>query len=249
LAGTNNLVLSGANTYEGVTFVTGPLVVNNLTGSATGTNSVTVTSGGTLSGNGRIAGPVSVGFGATLSPGSSVGRLAISNDLSLAGATTIMELDRSAGTNDSVVGISTVTYGGTLVVTNLAGALGAGDSFKLFSASSYAGTFDSIVLPTLTGSLTWNTNSLGVNGTLSINGGGATIGSVSVVGSNLAMSGSGGPAFTNYVLVASTNVSLPVTSWTALVTNQFDGSGNFSLTTPIDPAIPYRFYRLQYLSP
>ena len=71
--GTASLTLIGANTYTGGTIVNGGgLVVNNTTGSGTGTGAVQVNSG-ILGGNGTISGPVTVGTGsgtgAFLTPG------------------------------------------------------------------------------------------------------------------------------------------------------------------------------------
>jgi autotransporter-associated beta strand protein len=62
--GTGTLTLTNASTYTGgITAVgDGVLIVNNLTGSATGTGAVAV-NGGTLGGGGIISGPVTVGTG------------------------------------------------------------------------------------------------------------------------------------------------------------------------------------------
>jgi polygalacturonase len=49
---------------------------------------------------------------------------------------------------------------------------------------------------------------------------------------------------THYVLT-STNIALPLTNWTRLVTNQFDGSGNFNFTNAMNPNSPQSFYLLQ----
>jgi fibronectin-binding autotransporter adhesin len=61
--GAGTVVLEAANTYVGPTSVTGgTLLVNSLSGSATGSGNVSV-NGGTLAGLGSISGDVSVGDG------------------------------------------------------------------------------------------------------------------------------------------------------------------------------------------
>lgn len=142
--GTGTLTLAGANTYGTTTAITNGTLL--LTGSISHTGAVTVV-GGTLAGTGTIdaGGGVTVLAGGTLSPGASIGTLTLNNNnLTLAG-TTHIELNKTAGTRDQVVGINTASYGGTLVVTNLAGTLNIGDTFTIFSASFTGGNFSSIV--------------------------------------------------------------------------------------------------------
>ncbi|HOM18719.1 MAG TPA: autotransporter-associated beta strand repeat-containing protein, partial [Thermoguttaceae bacterium] len=75
--GAGDLVLSGANTYQGgTTVLAGRLLVNNTSGSGTGTGDVVV-QGGLLGGNGTIGGNVLVQAGAALSAGNSPGHLTI----------------------------------------------------------------------------------------------------------------------------------------------------------------------------
>jgi len=130
LTGTNN-TYSGNTTVGGGTFV--------LNGNA-GTGTVTVTNG-TLAGTGTIAGAVVVGANGTIAPGWPTGTLSISNSLNLMGRT-LMTLN--SGANSKIVGLTNVTYGGTLIITNLGGQLTVGDTFPLFSTASWSGNFASI---------------------------------------------------------------------------------------------------------
>ena len=80
--GAGTLVLSNSNTYTGGTEVSGgTLLVNNASGSATGTGPVTV-SAATLGGTGFINGPVTLTGDATLT---STGTLTIKNTLTIQG--------------------------------------------------------------------------------------------------------------------------------------------------------------------
>jgi autotransporter-associated beta strand protein len=243
--GVGTLTLGGTNTYGGSTTVSnGMLLVNGSLASG-----AVIVVGGTLGGSGLINGPVTVQANATLSPGIGIGwigRLTVNNTLSLAG-TTVMDLNKTALTNDVVSVLGSLTNGGTLVVTNLgANLLVAGDSFKLFEAADYHGSFASLVLPSLGARLGWDTNSLNTNGTLTVvSTASPEFGPVTRLGDNnfrLTFSGSAGQ---NYEVRASTNVALtPVTSWDLL------GTGVFGA----DPVIfddlqatnyPRRFYRIR----
>jgi autotransporter-associated beta strand protein len=161
--GSGTQILSGTNTY------TGPTIVSNgvlqVDGSLAAGSTVMV-AGGTLSGTGTVGGSVNVQAGGTLSPGASIGTLTIGGALTLAG-TTYLELDKGSVTNDRVNAAS-LTNGGALVLSNYSGTLARGDSFKVFNAASYTGSFASISsTPSLGAGLNWW---MGPNGTLSING-------------------------------------------------------------------------------
>ncbi len=163
--GTGILELSATNTYPGATTVeAGMLWVNG----EIAAGELTVNTDGSLGGTGVIAGPTTIRAGGTLSPGTTgIGTLTINNSLSLSGVTRT-RLNASAATADKVRGLSSLVCGGTLSVVNLDGVLAAGHTFTLFSAATYQGTFDNIILPALNDGLTWNTASLAVNGTLSV---------------------------------------------------------------------------------
>lgn len=144
----NEVTLAGDNTYLGNTTVAGgTLIVSNATGSATGSGAVTVQANAMITGTGAIDGAVTIQDGATLIPGlKEPGVLTIRNTLTLsANSTNVVRLDKSAGTND-VVMANSVSYGGTLVVTNLAGTLTSGDAFNLFHATGYSGDFNEVRL-------------------------------------------------------------------------------------------------------
>jgi hypothetical protein len=64
-------------------------------------------------------------------------------------------------------------------------------------------------------------------------------------GGNLTLSGTGGTAGATYYVVGSTNLVLPMASWTVLSTNMYDGSGNFSVSVPVDVAKQAQFLRIK----
>ena len=93
-----------------------------------------------------------------IEPGSPTGTLTISNSLTLQpGSSTVININASTGANGQINGLSSVTLGGTLIVTNLSGTLAAGNSFNVFNARSYSGAF-SRISPALPGAgLAWDT--------------------------------------------------------------------------------------------
>ncbi|HXJ76872.1 MAG TPA: hypothetical protein VNM37_28700, partial [Candidatus Dormibacteraeota bacterium] len=162
--------------------------------------------------------------------------------------TCFMELNKATPTNDLVRGITTLTYAGTLVVTNLAGTLAANNTFKIFDAVTYTGSFNTTNLPPLGGGLVWDTAGLTNNGTIKVLSTGSSqpqIGTVFLSGTNFIFSGTGGTAGSNYWVLTSTNVALPLVSWTAVATNQFVAGGNFNVTNGIKPGVPNLFYILK----
>jgi len=184
--GSGRLTLNGGNTYGGLTLVSqgtlalGPagsisssvqiVLSNNATLDVSGRSDGTLTlgSGKCLLGSGSILGSVTAGSGATIAPGFPVGTLVVTNMLTfLSGCTNQMDLDATAHTNDLITGMAGVSYGGRLVLASLGDSFAAGDTFKLFSAGDYSGSFSSIVWPALGGGLYW-TNKLAVDGTISV---------------------------------------------------------------------------------
>ena len=57
--------------------------------------------------------------------------------------------------------------------------------------------------------------------------------------------GTGGTPGWKYFVLASTNVSLPLSEWTRVATNDFDSTGNFAFTSALEAVVQRRFYLLQ----
>ena len=245
--GPGTLTLGAVNTYTAGTFVNaGTLFLN---GSLPVGNSVIVASGATFGGNGTVNGPVSIQPGAAFSPGvNGIGKLIVNSTLNLAGTTT-MEINKALGTNDAVTGLSSVVYGGTLIVNNLGGSLTNGDKFTLFSALDRQGSFSSITLPTLGSGLAW-TNMLTVNGSLQV----YALSTVNPGRTNLSWSFASGsltlswPAdHIGWRLLAQTNnlatgVSTNLADWATVP----GSTSTNQVVIPVDPAKPTSFYKMVY---
>lgn len=241
--GAYSVILSNASTYTGNTMVNGGTLQLTNNGSIASSPNITIASGATLSasstltlaagqilqGNGSVAGNLSVNPGATISPTGASGALTVTGTATLRG-TTALQLNKAAGTN-GMLNAGSISYGGTLALTNLGGTFAPNDSFKLFNATSYTGAFANIfpAIPDI--NLVWNTNGLNT-------------GVVSVVSSptqpphlginagvnGFVFSGSNGVPNWPYYLLGSTNVGTPLSNWTPLLSNLFDNNGNFIFT-------------------
>jgi autotransporter-associated beta strand protein len=235
-------ILSGTNNYTGGTTVAGgTLLVNGQLTSAA--NSVAINNNGTLGGAGIIAGPVTNNAGGTLAP---TGVLTINNALSLDGSSTTLMALSTAGGSAKVQGLSSVDMAGTLTVT-LAGMPVGGEVFQLIQATAYNGGFWGYTLPTLPPGLSWNYGSLATDGTLRIDGTviRPTINNLSFSGSSLLISATNGAPWYYFDILSTTNVALPISSWTSEQTAYFDGSGNFDGSITVDPAVPQKFFTIQ----
>src|SRR5262249_35475191 len=145
LAGTTNIVIATGAIFD-------------VSGTSDTTPSWVLGNNQILSGSGTVNGNLTIGSAATISPGSNaISVLAFSNALTLQGAA-IMELKKTTATNDSLQVGGVLTFGGTLILTNLSGILTTNDSFKLFNAASYSGAFTNIIPPVPLPGLKWDTS-------------------------------------------------------------------------------------------
>ena len=263
--GAGVLTLTNVNTYAGDTLINGGTLALSGGGSISNSADIVVGSGAifnlsavagytlntaqALRGFGTVKGAVIVN--GTIAPGAGgVGTLILSNTPALNGVM-VMRINRNGGafTNDQIkLPSSGITCGGTLVVTNIgAHPLVAGDTFQLFSATSYGGAFAATNLPPLGNNLYW-TNQLAINGTLGV------VGLVSTVPTNIVWSLSGTnlvlswPADnTGWRLMMQTNhlssgLSLNSNDWAAVP----NSPGTNQISLPIDPTQTDEFYRLVY---
>ncbi|MFA7236650.1 MAG: PEP-CTERM sorting domain-containing protein [Phycisphaeraceae bacterium] len=137
--GTVNLSRLTGNTYDGSTTVSaGTLLVNNTSGSATGTGAVSVAGGATLGGGGFISGSVTFADNAILAPGNSPGTLTVGG-MTLANASVLnFQLDATnhtvgGGANDLVQVNGDLTLDGILNISVLNGASLSDGVYRLFN--------------------------------------------------------------------------------------------------------------------
>jgi autotransporter-associated beta strand protein len=158
--GSGTLTLANANTFTGgTTLSAGTLLVNGSLASG-----VSVSSGATLGGNGTVNGSVSVS--GTIAPGTSIGTLTFGSAPTLAsGSAIVAEVNQTNGqTADKIIVSSgTLSFGGTLTITNV-GPVATNGTFTLFSGA-LSGSFAATNFPP-GGANHWKTDQLNVNGTV-----------------------------------------------------------------------------------
>jgi autotransporter-associated beta strand protein len=272
--GTGAWILSGQNTFAGSTTISnGVLVLTNGVngdGSIANSTNIFINSGalldvsgrsdGTLplnsaqflSGSGTIRGILDNTSGGTVSPGGGInggtGTLTVTTNINMnGGGTAWMKLNRAATTNSDRLAAPAIVLGGNLIVTNIGTALRVGDTFTLFTGT-LSGSFGSVTLPN---AYTWNTSQLSASGKITVAGvvAGPVINTVNysqLANGTLTFSATNGTPNGAYSILTSTNVALPLASWTTIQTGNYDGNGNItSLPVTVNPALPQSFYLLK----
>ncbi len=178
--GSGTLTLTGANSYSGGTSVSGgKLLVNNATGSGTGSGAVGVHTGATLAGGGTISGNTTLDSGSFLAPGSTagtIGTLTLSGNLTLNNSSAnSLVFDLGAGnTSDKVTVGTTLTlnsqnFASFAFNTSGVGVTDPSGTYLLFTSANNilgAGTL---------GTMSSTTLFSGYNSTLSIDGTGKNL--------------------------------------------------------------------------
>ena len=158
-SGTFTLAPATGNSYAGATLISaGAVLVNNGTGSGTGSGAVTVGPNGILGGTGTVQGMVT--NNGIVNPGANVGTLHLgANYAQSSGGQLTIEL-ASLASHDALAVTGAANLAGALTVSLIGGFMPhEGDIFEIMTASGFAGTmFGSTSLPSLAGSLIWNVN-------------------------------------------------------------------------------------------
>jgi hypothetical protein len=137
-----------------------------------------------------------------------------------------------------------VTYGGTLIITNIGSQpFTNGTVLQLFSAASYTAGAVAIQPSSPGVGLMWDASSLAVNGTLKVVPAVAPViaGTARRLDGNISFNISG-IAGQGYSVRASTNVALPLASWTLLSSGSLP-SDVLVFTDLTATNYPARFYR------
>lgn len=143
--GPGEQVFSGANAYGSGTVVSnGVLLVNNATGSGTGSGPVGVY-GGTIGGTGTVGGVITVISGGSIAPGapvSAIGTLKASTNVTIGAGGSLMVQLRTNGVCDKLVASGTVTISGATLSLSVPGdAIPLGTKYVILTASNIVGTF------------------------------------------------------------------------------------------------------------
>ena len=252
--GSYGLTKSGAGLmrYTGMATNNGSTTINGGTlqvDGSLGTNTLTVLNTAILAGVGSLNGATTIQSGGTLAPGAGgIGTLTFGKNLNLAGKT-VMEISKLGAllTNDLAAVSGTLTYGGSLVVTNLGGTFVAGDKFTLFNAQARVGVFASLSLPTPGAGLGW-TNLLAVDGSIQV------VPTVNTATTNISAVISGGNLNLSWpvdhtgwrLLVQTNNLSLGVSSNANDWGTVSGSAATNQVAVPLDVTKATEFYRLVY---
>jgi autotransporter-associated beta strand protein len=243
--GGGRLVLSGTNNYSGATVAeAGLLVVNG----GLGASPVTVTSGAALGGSGTIEGAVTVQSGGAVDAGNTNGAGTLTVEtLNLGDSASAPTSSRFSIAAGGLISATTLNFLGTNTIDILDSSLVVGtNTLMTYAGAIGGGGFSGIrlgALPTLpAGAAAWlrNTGSA-VQLVVAPLAPPVLAGATYLGGGGFSLSFSGGNG-QSYRVLASTNISTPLTNWLVL-TNGVFGAGTVNFT---DTAATGRqkFYRI-----
>ena len=250
--GTGTWTLANADIYSGPTIINGGDL--SLTGSASIANSTNIIiAGDAIFDVSGLSSHFALGANQTL--GNSSSTAVISGNLTTGSGK--LSLSYVAGTPSMTISNGTLALSSStaLNVNNTGAALTAGN-YVLISNDS-AGSPGTVTGTAPSVTVSGGGLAAGATASLQINNGlqlvvtssapsKPVLKTISVSGTTLSLTASGGSDGGNFVLLESTNLTLPLSQWTPVLTNSFDSSGNLNLSTNIlNAATPAEFYTLQ----
>lgn len=168
--GTGILTLTNANTYTGGTKVmSGEMMINNISGSGTGTGNVQVYTDARLSGNGIIDGKLIIDEGGELAPGNGIGTLTVNNQVDVPSLAFLsFDIDKPGNKSDVLSCTGTLNLNGKLQLNPTPETIFAnGDAFKIINGT-ITGMPEEII-PAIPGEgLEWDLSELISAGTLKV---------------------------------------------------------------------------------
>lgn len=213
--------------------------VSRTSGDFTLESDQTLTGHGIVLGNIRIAG--------TVTPGPSTGSLTFSNDVALAGRV-VLKVSRSVSgpSSDRLLVSGKLNFGGLLIITNFGQDLAAGDSFKLFDAALFGGSFTTIEPLAPAAGLIWDPGQLSSHGILRVIAVPAEETKISFFsrgqdGLRLEIQSSSG---TDYVLEQTASL-MPPPIWSPVVTNIGTGEA-LIFPVQLQNEASEQFYRIKH---
>ena len=248
--GTGTLTLSSAESYTGATTISAGTLALGLGGSISSTPSISIAAGATF--DVSSADPYTLGT-ATLSASGAANPATIKN-AAFGGRIDLGSQPISLAYDGShpalTISQGTLSLNGNAFTVNTVSPLGSGTYPIVHQASgaiSSAGSY----------SVSGTAIGAGATGTISVSGGNVnlvivtpippspTITSVMVSGTTLTITATNGAPNGPYVVLQSTNVALPRSQWTPVMSSSFDANGNINLSTNIvNPGVPVEFYIL-----
>ena len=168
--GAGTLTLTALSTNTGPVTVNGGKIALSGSGSFSKAAALAVATGATLDVSGRSDGKLTLNAGQTLKhSGTSTGPINVTGSVDLGSGTLLFGVNHSGLAHDSLTASGSITYNGTLVVTNTGVVLQAGDSFQLFASGTSGFTSFNLQTNDVANNVkyTWN-NTVGSDGNVTV---------------------------------------------------------------------------------